>query len=596
MMMDEINNHPNIGHHSVNEHQKQDGISGVQVEWISKFLSDCPEAAQNVHKYLQQNYSNQQQQLIQPVNSTPKRGHPLDESGGSVNNGNVRHKYPRRGFQQDTRTKSQQHASPVSSNAQQQQVSNQNVTERRRIPFEQLKHAVSSNLPCFHIQFSSEVDRNTVPSALQASDFIFKELQKNGVIVNRFTLVGWIGKKLKLGVNNKEEYAALVATDKWPAKINGIDIEVLKPKFIPDSFALVVRYVPRELEEDFVTNEIKRTIASADRIKRIHYAYQRKSDDYRFDVKDYHEYSSILQLGRIAIGYSWLSITPFFPGNRLTYCTKCWCVGHLRNKCNATARCRVCLETLTDDHPQVCKSEPKCAQCDGKHHSLDNQCQTIQEYKHRLKEDVEDAIKSGKLQRFAPIEQAPPFELLEQEFPALNTVNNRPRAIWNTTQARTTNQSNTMNVLEIEKSFEIINNKLSELLDGNNRVENKVDQLTADLKTVTLDTQLHQAVLNDIVNTMKDFIQHFVPALLASSKLDRYSLVPVAEQFFSRFHSASTRLNDGFKLNRKVSSTPSAVKYNASQADRCSPLLSATTVGSASGIVKSSNTQNISIK
>lgn len=153
-----------------------------------------------------------------------------------------------------------------------------------------------------------------------------------------------------------------------------------------------------------------------------------------------------------------------------------------------------------------------------------------------------------------------------------------------------------MNVLEIEKSFEIINNKLSELLDGNNRVENKVDQLTADLKTVTLDTQLHQAVLNDIVNTMKDFIQHFVPALLASSKLDRYSLVPVAEQFFSRFYAASTRLNDGFKLNRKVSSTPSAVKCNASQIDHCSPLLSVTTAKSASGIVKSSNTQNINIK
>jgi hypothetical protein len=78
------------------------GISSVEVEWISKFLSDCPEAAQNVHKYLQKNYSNQQQQLMQPVNSTPKRGHPLDERGGSVNNRSGRHKYPRRGFQQNT--------------------------------------------------------------------------------------------------------------------------------------------------------------------------------------------------------------------------------------------------------------------------------------------------------------------------------------------------------------------------------------------------------------------------------------------------------------------------------------------------------------
>ena len=181
------------------------------------------------------------------------------------------------------------------------------------------------------------------------------------------------GKKLKLGVNNKEDYAILVATDKWPTKVNGIDIIVQKAKFSPDSFALVVRYVPRELDESFVAGEIQRTIASADRIKRIHYAYQRKINDFRFDVKDYQEYNAALQLGRIAIGHSWLSITQFFPGNRLTYCTKCWCLGHLRNRnrCDAATRCRVCLDTLNDGSTHICKNEPKCAQCGGNHHSLD---------------------------------------------------------------------------------------------------------------------------------------------------------------------------------------------------------------------------------
>ena len=180
------------------------------------------------------------------------------------------------------------------------------------------------------------------------------------------------GKKLKLGVNHKEDYAILVATDKWPTKVNGIDIIVQKPKFSPDSFALVVRYVPRELDESFVAGEIQRTIASADRIKRIHYAYQRKND-FRFDVKDYQEYNAALQLGRIAIGHLWLSITQFFPGNRLTYCTKYWCLGHLRNRnrCDAATRCRVCLDILNDGSTHICKNEPKCAQCAGNHHSLD---------------------------------------------------------------------------------------------------------------------------------------------------------------------------------------------------------------------------------
>ncbi|CAF3557295.1 unnamed protein product [Rotaria sp. Silwood2] len=201
-------------------------------------------------------------------------------------------------------------------------------------------------------------------------------------------------------MKNKDDYATLVATDKWPTKINGIDIEVIKPKFTPDSFALVVRYVPRELDEEFVVNEIQRTIASADRIKRIQYTYQRRSNDYRFDVKDYQEYNSALKFGRIAIGYSWLPITPFFSGNRLTYCTKCWCIGHLRNKCNAAAKCRVCREILTVNASYVCINEPKCGQCNGNHHSLDNQCQVVRDYKRRLKEDVEDAINNGKLHRF----------------------------------------------------------------------------------------------------------------------------------------------------------------------------------------------------
>ncbi|CAF2976402.1 unnamed protein product [Rotaria sp. Silwood2] len=160
---------------------------------------------------------------------------------------------------------------------------------------------------------------------------------------------------------------------------------VVQPKYTSDSFALVVRYVSRDLIEDLVVKEIQRTIASADRIKRIHYAYQRKTDDYQFDVKDYSEYNAVLQLGPIAIDNSWLSITKFYPGNRLTYCTKCWCIGNSKSKCNSISKCRVCLENLNVNTPHKCQYEPKCAQCDGKHHSLDSRCQVIQNYKHRLK-------------------------------------------------------------------------------------------------------------------------------------------------------------------------------------------------------------------
>ncbi|CAM4775474.1 unnamed protein product [Rotaria magnacalcarata] len=416
MMAEGVNNNGhNNDHLSGNEYEILDQGS------ISRFLSECLEAALSVHTFLQTNYSksNQQQQIVQPVNSTPKRGHPLDESGSSINNGRGRRKYPRKGIdsnahkqsqftQQEINLQPQQpSSSSTSSGERQQQVINQASTNRKRISFNQLKHAVSSNLPCFFIDFTSDADRHSIPTALHASDLILKELQSEGVLIKKFILIGWSGEKLKLGVNNKEDYATLVGSDKWPTKINGIDIVVTKPKYVPDSFALVVRYVPRELEETFVSNEIQRTIASADRIKRFHYSYQRRTDDYRFDVKDYSEYNAVLKLGRIAIGHSWLSITKFYPGNRLTYCTKCWCLGHLRNKCSSENKRRICLENLSVDTPHMCKNEPKCAQCDGKHHSLDNQCQVIKEYEDQLKEDVEDAMQKGLLQRLSLQEKSP---------------------------------------------------------------------------------------------------------------------------------------------------------------------------------------------
>ncbi|CAF1918969.1 unnamed protein product [Rotaria magnacalcarata] len=278
----------------------------------------------------------QQQQIVQPVNSTPKRGHPLDESGSSINNGRGRRKYPLKGIDNNANKQSQYVQQEI--NLQPQQ-----------------------------------------PSTSMSSG----ERQQQ----------------------------------------------------VPDSFALVVRYVPRELEENFVSNEIQRTIASADRIKRIHYSYQRRTDDYRFDVKDYSGYDAVLQLGRIAIGHSWLSITKVYPGNRLTYCTKCWCIDHLRNKCNSENKYRICLENVRVATPHMCKNEPKC---DGNHHSLDNQCQVIKEYKDHLKEDVEDAIQKGLLQWLSLQEKSPMFELRDQDFSPLTTSDNHSDKRWNIAQPRTT--------------------------------------------------------------------------------------------------------------------------------------------------------------
>ncbi|CAF4166645.1 unnamed protein product, partial [Rotaria sordida] len=220
---------------------------------------------------------------------------------------------------------------------------------------------------------------------------------------------------------------------------------------------------------------------------------------------------------------------------------------------SSTAAQQVSTENiLTENSSHVCKMEPKCAQCNGKHHSLDNQCQVIHDYKQQLKEDVEEAINKGKLHRIVPKEQGATFELRDQDFPALgtNVISQPPK--WYIGQGLMSRLLNTTTETGTEMSAGSINTNLLKLLVSNKRIEDKVDQFKVDLKVVSLDTQLYQAVLVDVIETMKEFTQKFIPPALTYNKNDRSSLIPIAQQFYNRFCYAAMNLNDGFQLNRKV--------------------------------------------
>ncbi|CAF5167013.1 unnamed protein product, partial [Rotaria magnacalcarata] len=96
---------------------------------------------------------------------------------------------------------------------------------------------------------------------------------------------------------------------------------------------------------------------------------------------------------------------------------------------------------------------------------------------------------------------------------------------WNTALPRTTVESNKLRASYTDKTIDSINDNLAKIIDSNKRLENKVDLLSSSMKTVTLDTQLHQAVLADTINIMKDFMQYVIPASLTASKNERSSLI-----------------------------------------------------------------------
>ena len=103
-----------------------------------------------------------------------------------------------------------------------------------------------------------------------------------------------------MGVNNKEDYINLISTGEWPTKIMNVPITIEKSKFIPDCFALVIRYISRGMDYEFVKEEISRSIASVVYLKRIHYSYNRKTDDYRFHVQNLQEYNQALNMKRLS--------------------------------------------------------------------------------------------------------------------------------------------------------------------------------------------------------------------------------------------------------------------------------------------------------
>ena len=319
---------------------------------------------------------------------------------------------------------------------------------------------------------------------------------------------GHAGDKLKLGVNNKEPYAALISTENWPTQINEINITVIKPKFIPDSLALVVRYVSLQYNDEFVKEEIERNLKSAENVKCIHDRLERKTNDYRFVVKDLQEYKSTLKLGRISIGNSLCAITPFLSSNRMIYCTRYWCLGHMREKCRCDhPRCHICLDNFFKERMHECSNVFRCAQCNDGHHSLSNECEKVKQYRTDLKEQVDNALSTGKLHRRVPQDRAQPnqFILKPNEFPPLPSLVDRP-APWQQTSATTSVNTNTKGIEDTTRVLLSINQNVLEMKDNYHGMDRKLDRITEKVDRLTLDTELHHKTLEKAIPVLTSLV------------------------------------------------------------------------------------------
>ena len=118
--------------------------------------------------------------------STPKRDRPLNDSNGSIS----------------TIPKQQKTSQHNPTQTEVTTMTNQRI--RKPLPFFQLKRAVSSNLPCFFVEFEQATSLHSLPSAFEARSIIEKHFNEHNIIIQQFSLVGWSGKRLKLRVNEKK--------------------------------------------------------------------------------------------------------------------------------------------------------------------------------------------------------------------------------------------------------------------------------------------------------------------------------------------------------------------------------------------------------
>jgi hypothetical protein len=197
-----------------------------------------------------------------------------------------------------------------------------------------LKRAVCNNLPCFFIKFDTAEEGTWAPSCTQIAIMLKKLFVDSNIPVKELSTCVPAGEhRFKFAVQGKSEFLQLYNWN-WPEQVDQKRIEITKPRSLPDCLALVVRYIPKDVSIVNAQREIFKAIPSAVSFSTILCQYRKRpSYDIRFIVRDLEQYQTAVELGRIAIGHHYLPTMPFLSGNKLTYCTACWKLGHMRDKC-----------------------------------------------------------------------------------------------------------------------------------------------------------------------------------------------------------------------------------------------------------------------
>ncbi|CAF4103110.1 unnamed protein product [Adineta steineri] len=435
-------------------------------------------------------------------------------------------------------------------------------TRQFGIPVPHLNHAIANKLPCFYIKLGIESAQMQSPSIIHLVKWIRQTIQQQtSETIEDFSLFIPAGNnRYKFGVASKHDFLKLWNC-KWPSKIDQLEVEIERPRALPDCCALVIRYAPNDLDQEFIFKEITKTIRSASSMSKINYHRPRATNDYRFCVTDINEYEEILKIGTIGIGHLLLPITTFISSLNMTYCNNCWELGHRRNQCKVGPRCRKCLEAWQHDHQ--CQKSLCCAQCKGEHFSLSMDCVVVKNYRRTLKEEVDVALKEGVIRQVDHTNKQEPFQQATADFPRLKQ-NNITQQAWNKQQAPSNSTQNKQYEL---KQMDELMAQVKGVLDINRRMEIKMDNQILKMETLDKTSSIMRQGILVLTNVMEQMIDAVVgtknkPLLQTlSTQLEEFKnditekFNVLASDYQSSITSLTQRSTDATRLQLTTTST-----------------------------------------
>ncbi|CAF2692523.1 unnamed protein product [Rotaria sp. Silwood2] len=164
----------------------------------------------------------------------------------------------------------------------------------------------------------------------------------------------------------------------------------------------------------------------------------------------------------------------------MTYCNNCWALGHTRYQCKVGPRCRKCLDLWNLNH--TCQKSVLCAQCQGPHASLSMECPVVLNYCRTLKEEVNNAVKDGRLNQVK--------------------VDNKGGASWVGVEAAS---SNLQNFQGTDHLGELVT-QMKMVLESTRRIELKLDNQVMQMDLLEKKSFINKQAIFGLANIMQQMI------------------------------------------------------------------------------------------